>query len=219
VTSLSQNIDLQAQMGGEDSDAYIAYQMYRDAGISRTVTKSYNDYQDIKNPDRPKEDDKVRSASRRYRAWVVDFCWDDRVSDWDKGHQQRVQDMLLKEDAEKYIATVKSVREQLEKLAATNLSQAMIDAEIDRNLSARIAQGLSKDYRSLSAEDKEKQKISSAGFSVEQRELMSLYIRMAPRTRATIDSIDKITARMFNALGLVKVVEDLKARSAESENS
>lgn len=202
-------------MEGESDRAYLSYTTYRDMGATRSVTAAYVIYlKEIgkwgNDPSR-----KVATASNSFRSWSVEFCWDDRVKAWDLGHAKRTQDRLLAEDAEKYINTVKAFRQELEDITNIQLAQAKIDANIDRSLSARIAKGLSKDYRELSAKARKDLNISPAGFSAEQRELLSLYAKMAGRSKQTTELIDRASTRMFNALGLVKVIEEIQARANE----
>ena len=135
---MTQDIDLQAQMEGESDRAYLSYQTYRNMGATRSVTASYAEYLKEIGKFGSDESRKVERASNTYRQWAVDFCWDDRVKDWDNGHAKRIQAKLLAADQEKYINSVEKLRSEVEAVS----KELMQTARISNSIALRQLSGI-----------------------------------------------------------------------------
>ena len=135
---MTQDVDLQAQMEGESDRAYLAYTTYRDMGAARTVYASYALYVKQIAPDGRKKSQKIANPSKTFRAWTVDFSWDDRVKDWDSGHAKRLQGKLLAADQEKYINSVEKLRSEVEAVS----KELMQTARISNSIALRQLSGI-----------------------------------------------------------------------------
>lgn len=186
---MSQEIDLQAQQEGESDKAYLAYITYRDLGRGRTEQGAYEAYLDRASSRQRKPGEKRGKASAPFRSWRVQFGWDKRTRDWDNKKMQRFQSKQLEAGCQEYIKKVEDARELLEKTAVMGMKSAELSLAIG--------------YEQLQKMAKESKKALLPKTELD---------RLAVITRTNKDSIDTLAAakaELYDALGLVQIVEHI----------
>jgi hypothetical protein len=133
------NIDLQAQMAGENDRAYLAYRIYRDMGLERTRRKAYALYLKKKTTNHVISSRKVPELSPSYKSWIRDFAWEERAKDWDARILKQVESSLVIEDKQAYLNQLEKTRAQLDRTARIGLDVAELQLSIGRMEGSRLA--------------------------------------------------------------------------------
>jgi hypothetical protein len=197
-------MDYEKQMDGESSIAFHSYQTYRDMGVTRSIIAAYTIY--LKEIDKFGSDAsrKVTAVSKHFKQWSINFCWDDRVKEWDAGHAKRLQAKLLEADQEKYVNSVENLRSEVESVAKGLMQISKLSSVISAARLAGMATelGLGKKSNIIS------QPIS--------RELLHEHDKLTATAGNAAKILVTASEKLSEALGLERIITELNnAKDAE----
>ncbi len=181
--------DIQKQAASESDRAYLAYQIYRDLGGSRSLIAAYHTY--LERTRRPGAvPNSPEYCSANFKGWAKTFAWDLRVRAWDKVKSKHLQDELLKSDTQLYLDKIEASRDLLERVAITGMEMAQITI----NLAAREVKILADRSR--------------GGLSPDTIDLAHL-LALCKVNKCGIELLGLAKIELFEAMGLTQTLEEL----------
>jgi hypothetical protein len=185
--------NLQAQRDGESDRAYrCGYLVYRDLGEGRTILAAYRIY--LKSSTRKNANNSHKipsSASPNFKRWATVFDWEARARDWDLQKADRIRKSLLEADRQSYTNRIESSRSQLERTA----TMGMKAAETALTLSLVQLQDIAKESQ----------------HGILSKEKIDRLLLITRISKDAIGILSGAKTELYDALGLVKTIEDLAA--------
>jgi hypothetical protein len=182
--------NLQAQREGESDRQHFAYKCYKDLGEGRTILAAYRIYLKSSTRKNISNSQKIpASASPDFKRWASMFDWEGRVKDWDSQKAERIQASLLEADRDSYIQRIEDSRALLEETAMMGMNAAKTGLEI------AIAQ-----LEELLKESED---------GILSKERIDRFLAVSRAAGVAIDTLGNSKTQLYDALGLVKTIEDL----------
>ncbi len=121
------------RLEGETDKAYLAFSIYRDLGLNRTVLAAQREY-DLKTG--KADNGRKKSASGSFDKWLKVYRWEERVREWDTAQENRRRSMLMEAEDEKYLSDIEAFRQTIADIgngalatakAAMNIVQGQVE--------------------------------------------------------------------------------------------
>jgi hypothetical protein len=189
-------MSLQEPLEGENSKQHSAYLMYKNLGVGRTLTASYNLYLN-ESGRRTSGKVVVSKPSPTYQTWVKDFRWDERAAEWDAETAQRLRDSLLESDRDAYLAKVEQLRSNVEDASIVLMAIAKTSTSISYSRLLAIRHSLP----------------TEGEYTPMPKDILDEYSSIV---RSTLDSAKILciaSDKLSEALGLARLVEGLNAEN------
>ena len=111
------------RLPAETDRQWLGFCCYRDLGLQRTITRAYRHYSaKIRQGSQKTSINAKKSGVNRYfTGWKQDFRWDERVRAWDRAGEDRIRQLMINLEAQKYADGLSVHQQQIETIGMAGL--------------------------------------------------------------------------------------------------
>jgi hypothetical protein len=119
-----QKLKIYERLVEETDRQWLGFCCYRDLGVQRTITRAYRDYSARlgKRSRKTLINAKKSGVNRYFTGWKRDFKWDERVRVWDAEGEDRVRQLMINAEAQKYNKGLSAYQQQVEAIGIAGLN-------------------------------------------------------------------------------------------------